>query len=352
MRIQQNSCRVVSRAGLACLLVAGIVQSLGAQVAYDAPDARVEVLGLRHWTLKALQDSIQHRVPGQTLADAACMVTLRDSLHFADALVMFMTYPAKPGVAARHYEIIKVIEPQDSSRVRWTPSPRDTFKVLRPGYATVILPVTDSLGRLLIGRLFGPLQLYNLDPAARATFMRGRPHAIVEDADRLWNFLNAHRTEADRRTAVGALHKDGPYANRMVAAALLANFADQDSTWWALTDALRDGNEGVRSTALIVLDGLPARRVDWTPAVPALRALLGGTNVSATQDVLELLNRTQVSAALARPLLHGNGSWVLTHLRAEYPGAHDAAHALLVRLNNGRDLGPSDSAWAHWLAAL
>ncbi len=108
----------------------------------------------------------------------------------------------------------------------------------------------------------------------------------------------------------------------------------------------------MRSAALIVLGELPTRRVDWTPAVPALRALLGGTNVAATQDVLELLNRTQVSAALARPLLHDNESWVLTHLRAEYPGAHEAAHALLVRLNNGHDLGQSDIAWAHWLAAL
>ncbi len=230
MRMQSASYRVVSLAGLACLLIAGVAQGLDAQVAYDFPNARVEVLGLRHWTLKALQDSIQHRVPGQTLADAACMVTLRDSLHFADALVNFMTYSAKPGDVARHYEIIKVIEPQDSSLVRWTPSPRDSFKVLRPSYATVILPVTDSLGRLLIGRLFGPLQLYNLDPAERATVMRGRPRAILEDADRLWSFLNAHRTEADRRTAVGALHKDGPYANRMVAAAVLANFAEQDST--------------------------------------------------------------------------------------------------------------------------
>lgn len=126
------------------------------------------------------------------------------------------------------------------------------------------------------------------------------------------------------------------------AAAVLANFAAQDSTWWALTEALRDGDEAVRFAALVVLDGLPARPVNWAPAVPALRALLGGTNVAATQDVLELLDRTHVSAALARPLLHHNGDWVLMHLRAEYPLASYSAHTLLVRLNSGRDLGGSD----------
>lgn len=337
---------------LAGLLLAAPARDAGAQVAYDAPNARVEVLGLRRWTLQALQDSIRHRVPGQTLADAACMVTLRDSLHFADALVDELTYAARPGDAARHYLIIKVIEPNDAARVRWRKAPRDSFTVLRPDYAAVVLPVTDSLGRLAVGRLFAPLQLYGDDSATRAAMIRDRPQAGREDAERLWRFLDAHRAEVDRHTAVVALSQDGAYANRMVAAAVLANFPEQDSTWWALTDALRDGNEAVRTAALVALHDLPSRPVNWAPAVPSLRALLGGTNVGATQEVMELLDRTHVSGALARALLHENGNWVLTHLRAEYPGASYSAHALLVRLNDGRDLGTSDTVWARWLAAL
>jgi hypothetical protein len=312
----------------------------------------VEVLGLRHWTLKALQDSIRHRVPGQTLADAACMVTLRDSLHFADAYVSSLTIPARAGEAEQHYLIIKVIEPKESARVRWRPAPRDTFKVLRPDYASVVLPVTSSIGQLWIGRLIEPLQLYGRDPAERAAAIRGRPQARGEDAERLWSFLDAHRSESDRHTAVAALRQDGPYANRVVAAAVLANFTEQDSTWWTLTEALRDGNEAVRLAALVVLQGLPARPVNWAPAVPALRALLGGTNVLATQDVMDLLVRTHVNAAFARALLHDNGDWVLTHLRAEYPGANYSAHSLLVQLNSGRDLGANATVWARWLATL
>lgn len=67
-------------------LIAGLSAPapVAAQVAFDSPKGRVEVLGLRRWTLGMLQDSIRHYVRGQELYEAACMVTLRDSLHFAE----------------------------------------------------------------------------------------------------------------------------------------------------------------------------------------------------------------------------------------------------------------------------
>jgi hypothetical protein len=325
----------------------------GAQVAFDAPSGRVEVLGLRAWTLEMLRDSIRRRFPGQTLEDAACMVTLRDSLHFADALVQRVIY-SSPGAAAavRDYLVVKVIEPQETTRVRWAPEPPDTFTVLRPAYAALVLSATDSLGRLWTGRLFWPLQFYTRDSAARARALEGGGPTGREDASRLWRFLAEHRAEADRRTALAALRRDGFYANRVVASAVLANFADRDSTWWALAEALRDPNEAVRIAASIVLTEMPARPVDWTPVVPTLRLLLGGTNLAAMEGVFTMLARTRVSPSLAKALLRGDGTWVLEHLRAEYPGGHEAAHALLAQLNSGGDLGPSADAWARWLAGL
>jgi len=324
----------------------------GAQVAYDGPSGRVEVLGLRAWTLQMLQDSIRRRVPGQTLESAACMVTLRDSLHFADALVQGITYSAGAGAAVRNYLVVKVIEPQDANRVRWAPAPPDSLTVLRPAYGAVVLPTTDSLGQLWLARLFWPLQFYARDAAARVRALEGGGPTGREDASRLWRFLAAHRTEADRRTALGALHRDGFYANRVIAAAVLANFPDRDSTWWALTEALRDPNGAVRTAASIVLQEMPARPVDWAPAVPTLRLLLGGTNLLAIEGVFTMLTRTRVSPSLAGPLLGSDGTWVLEHLRAEYPGGREAARALLVQLNGGRDLGPSADPWARWLAGL
>src|SRR5205823_3039317 len=160
---------------------------------------------------------------------AACMVTLRDSLHFADALVQGITYSAGAGAAVRNYLVVKVIEPQDANRVRWAPAPPDSLTVLRPAYGAVVLPTTDSLGQL----------------------------------------------------------------------------------WLALTEALRDPNGAVRTAASIVLQEMPARPVDWAPAVPTLRLLLGGTNLLAIEGVFTMLTRTTVSPSLAGPLLGSDGTWVL-----------------------------------------
>ena len=345
--------RLVTLAAFSATMLVAIADCADAQVAYQGHGERIEVLGLHRWTLKALQDSIAHRVPGQTLEDAACMVTLRDSLHFADALVVTMTAaPARPGEPARKYLVIKVIEPQDAYRVRWAPAPRDTFTVLRPMYASVILPVTDSIGELWMGRFLGPLEYASYNSATRTAGFARRPKLMREDAERLWAFLDAHHSENDRITALRALHRDGPFPNRMVAAAVLANFTDQDSTWWALADALRDGSEGVRLTALTILEGVPPRTVGWAPDVQNLRDLLAGTNVGATRQVMEMLARTKVSPTLAAPLLHDNGTWVLTHLRAEEPDERSAAHALLVQLHDGHDLGENDVAWKRWIASL
>jgi len=329
-----------------------VVSPGSAQVAYDAPSGRVVVLGLRAWTLGMLQDSIGRRVPGQKLENAACMVTLRDSLHFADASVTAISYSGGESEGVRTYLVVKLIEPQEARRVRWAPQPPDTFAVLRPSYAPLVLPATDSSGGLLVGRIFWPLQFYARDSAARTRASESGGPTELEDAKRLWKFLAERRTEADWRMALTVLRRDGFYANRMVAAAVLANFADRDSTWWVLAEALRDPNEAVRIAASIVLGEMPARPVDWAPVVPTLRLLLGGTNLLAMEGVFTMLARTSVSPLLAKALLHGDGTWILEHLRAEYPSGRQAAHALLVQLNGGRDLGPSADTWARWLAGL
>jgi hypothetical protein len=344
--------RILRQATVGTVLLGAFISSPGSsQVAYDAPSGRVVVLGLRAWTLGMLQDSIRRRVPGQRLETAACMVTLRDSLHFADASVTAINYSSGEG-AVRTYLVVKLIEPQQATRVRWAPAPPDTFTVLRPAYAPLVLSATDSLGGLLLGQLFWPLQFYARDSAARTLALAHGGPTGREDAKRLWQFLAEHRTEADWRIALTALRRDGFYANRVVAAAVLANFADRDSTWWALAEALRDPNEAVRISASIVVSQMPARPVDWTPAVPTLRLLLGGTNLLAIEGVFTMLARTKVSPSLARPLLQGDATWVLEHLRAEYPSGRQAAHALLVQLNGGRDLGQSADTWARWLARL
>ena len=334
-------------AAFGLLLVAP--RSGGAQVAYDSPRGRVEVLGLRRWTLAMLRDSVRRYVPGQELHDAACMVTLRDSLHFVEASVARFEM-APPREPARSFLTIKVVEPDQAARVQWDERPRDAFSSLLPDYAPLVLPVTDSTGGVWRGRLLFWLQF--ADDAARRRALAEAPVSARADGERVYAFLASHRADADRRRALHVLAHDGFWANRMIAAATLSGFAAHDSTWLALVRALRDPHEAVREAARPALGGLPARPVDWRPAAGDLRLLLGGTNLSAMTDVFDLLARTSVAPELAPLLLRDNAAWVLDHVGAETPMAGDAAHRLLVRLNAGRDLGRTRAAWAAWARRL
>ena len=321
-----------------------------AQVAYDSPNGRVEVLGLRRWTLDMLRDSIRRYAPGQELHDAACMVTLRDSLHFAEAYVShFMLTP--PGVAPeRSFLTIKVVEPEQAARVQWDVRYRNEFSSLLPDYAPLIQPITDTAGNVWRGRLLAWLQFANDSSRERAFgFM---PAKARPDGERVFAFLDSHRADSDRQRAMRVLTRDGHWVNRMTAAAILGNFPAHDSTWWALARALRDPHEGVREAAGSVIQRLPARAVDWRPAAKDLRLLLGGTNLPEIQSLFDVLARTQVSPAMASTLLRDNADWVLDHLVAETPNAGYAAHQLLIRLNNGRDLGRTREAWATWIRTL
>jgi hypothetical protein len=324
-----------------------------AQVAYDSPKGRVEVLGLKRWTLKMLQDSVRHYVPGQELYDHACMVTLRDSLHFADASVdNYFTTP--PGGKPSVFLSIKVIEPQDSARVQWNARKRSDYSSLLPDYAPLVLAISDSNGTPSQGRFLQWLQFYQRDSVMRAAILDRLSSSAFEreDAARLWKFLNARRTESDRRRAMRVLETNGLFANRMVASAILSNFAAHDSTWWTLVRELRDPHQAVRNVASDVLKHLPPRPVDWTPVSADLRLLLGGTNLPAMGIVIDLLDRTAVKPELSSQLLHHNADWLLSTLASENPEDHPAAHRLLVRFNHGVDLGSARANWTRWASSL
>lgn len=321
----------------------------GAQVAYDSPRGRVEVLGLKRWTLAMLQDSVRRYVPGQELHDAACMVTLRDSLHFAEASVAQFTM-APPGQPARSYLTIKVVEPELAARVQWDLRARNEFSAMLPSYASVVLPITDSTGGLSRRRLYFWLQFP--DSAKRHAALLRAPAAARADGERVAVFLASHHGEADRARAMRVLAGDGFWVNRMMATVVLSNFSGQDSTWWALVRALRDPHVGVREAAGMALLGMPSRQVDWRPATVDLRLLLNGTNLTAITDVFNLMAQTAVAADLAPALLRENADWILEHLGSETPMAGDAAHRLLVQLNAGHDLGRTRRAWAAWTRSL
>lgn len=349
IQVSGNRAHVIGLLAIASLAL--FSQPVLSQLAYDSPNGRVEILGLRRWNLQMLKDSVHSRRPGTELHDAACMIVLREDLGFADAWVSELHFVSAPGAPLRTYLVIKLVEPGDRARVQWRSAVLDTLKVLRPGYAPVILAITDSLGNLELDRLLSPLQSYNRRTTGSGA-LAPASGPIRPDIERLWYFLDGKRADRDWREALLALRTDGAYPNRIVAAAILSNFSANDSTWWALANALRDPHEAVRIAAAVTLRGLSPRKVDWQPVSQSLRLLLGGTNVGATQQILAMLAQTEVAPALATTLLRGNGGWVLAHLRAEYPGASESARAFLIRLNGGHDLGSDKARWARWIAAL
>lgn len=322
-----------------------------AQVRYEVAGGTVEVLGLRRWTLDMLRDSVRTYAPGRELHDAACMVILREQLQFAEASVA--TYHmTRPGEPRRFFTSIALIEPQDGAGVVWDTSARDEFSSLRSDYAALILPITDSLGAVARGRILGGVALYHSDSPSRERRLGSASAAVRQDAERTWRFLDERRAEADRQRAMRVVASDGFFVNRMVALAILTNFADRDSTWWVLTRALRDPHEAPRGVAATVLRTLPRRRVDWSSSVVDLRHLLSGTNLRVMPEVFELLVETGVDPTLAPALLRQNATWVLDYLESAVPGASSAAHRLLVRLNGGVDLGTARSAWETSIARL
>jgi len=321
------------------------------QVAYDSPKGRVEVLGLHRWTLKMLQDSVRHYVPGQELSDHACMVTLRDSLRFPDAYVEY--YFTQVDSGPMHVLLsIKVVEPQDSNLVHWDTHPRKQFSSLLPEYASLVLAASDTSGTIYPGRILQGLETYHADSVYRRAVFAGAPAGAIADARRVWEFLNAHHAESDRQRAMKILKTNGFYANRLVASAVLSNFASNDSTWWTLVRTLREPQDPVRSVARSAIEHMAPRAIDWTPAETDLRLILGGTNLGAMATVLTMLDRTSVSPDLASPLLRGNSDWLLATLASEHPISHPAAHRLLVRLNHGVDLGQIRANWVRWAAGL
>lgn len=334
---------------------------------YNSPAGVVEVFGLRRWSLDALRDSVRAYQPGLDLHSAACQVVLRERFGFADALVRIEEFPTAGGRIERRF-ILKLVESGDSLRTRWNvrPSPpRDTFSVLRPTYATLVLAATDSAGQLLMGRLLWPLQVATLAPAWRAKLLEEERPSARADVEGMMRFLQEHSSDADLRVAVGAVRRDGFYANRLAAAMVLTSFPRHRSAWYAAVTALRDPNEAVRGAVMLSLrtltrsfsnarpsDGPQIDSIDWRPALAELRLLVGGTNVEASEDVFTALVQTKVSATLASPLLGGNAEWLLLHLTASDRSTRGAARALLVRLAGGRDLGDDPAAWARWISTL
>ena len=326
------------------ILLCVSAQAASAQAILENDQLRLELIGLKRWTVPMIEDSLRRYAPKDSLLSHACAAVLREKLKFADASVVYYTTtisdkPTKP------YMAVTVVEPQDSGLIRYRGPFRDSLPARRTW--APIRAVFEKHNMAFQQAVQRPGFLSSDAPLSKAD-------SALAPALPLRRYLRAHRTPKDRQLALATLAGDGNWANRVAAVALLANFSGSDSAWWALTDALRDPVGQVSGTAAQVLatliHGAP-RPVNWAPATQTLRAILDGTNLFAHNQLMEVLAATEVDPALARPLLKGGGYLVLAKLGSQGMAERQAARRFLVQIA-GHDLGDAPAVWQEWLRGL
>jgi hypothetical protein len=316
-----------------CLALALCALPAAAQEPARAP-ATVQILGLRNWTAKMLEDSVTRYAPGTRLAENACAVILRDSVGFADAGVIRL------GAGGRSWAILKVVEPELRDRVRFR-----TYAATRPAveeWAELFALLREHRDAM------NPLQHPEVLLGGSDTAY-GQP--VSEPARRLRTLLRGHATPRDWELARAAILSDSSPTNRTVAALVLSNFGARDSTFHLLAEGMRATDMGA-ATAGMVLSALARhqpRAVDWAPARDALDALVGGTNLFGYTHVLDALAATRIDPSLGRALAQRNPGLLLDHLSSQDPVSPGPAHRFLAHVS-GRDFGRDRAAWERWLA--
>src|SRR5688572_27889998 len=264
---------------IACAILLCVATRIAAaQTILENDSLRLELIGLKRWTVPMIEDSLRRYAPTDALLSHACAGILREKLKFADASVVYHTTTIE-GRSTKPYLAVTVVEPQDSGLIRYRGPFRDSLPARRAW--APIRAVLEQHNIAFQDAVQRPDFLWSDGP------LRGADSALAP-ALPLRRYIRAHRAPKDRQLALTALASDGNSVNRIAAAVLLANFSSSDSVWWALTDALRDPEGAVSGTAAHVLSALirrAPRRVNWAPATPALRAILDGTNLFAHNEL-------------------------------------------------------------------
>jgi hypothetical protein len=331
------------------ILKAGLLASffvpllLASQTTLENQDLRVELIGLKKWTVPMIQDSLAKYAPHDSLLSHSCAAVLRDKLKFADASVTI--FPKGQLGLIKDFVAVAVIEPQDSDLIKYRPEFKDTLPQRKEWLPAWQVVEHESEAFQLAIQTAGFMEMDRKSMLADKRLRSALP---------LQAFLKSHSRASDRRLALQTLKSDGNWRNRVVAIAMLRVFPETDATWWALLDALRDPNGRVGATAGQVLNGMsagPVRQVDWRPATGTLRMLLDGTSLSSYNSVLNTLASTKISPSMARALLGGGGNMVLAKLASSSTSDRISAFRFLRQIS-GKNWIDTSSNWKTWVDGL
>jgi hypothetical protein len=329
------------RAGLVGLFLLPFV--LHGQAVVENANMRVEIIGLKRWTIPMIQDSLAKYAPHDSLLTHSCAAILRYKLKFADASVD--VFPKGEIGLKKDFVVVTVIEPEDSALVRYRPEFPDTLPLRKDWQEAwqVVERHNEAFQAAIQSPTFTRMDVPSLLADAR-----------LKAAFPLQAFLKSHSRRQDFQLALKTLKTDGNWKNRVVAIAMLRSFPQNDATWWALVEALRDPNGRVGSAAGQTLHGMSYgdfRPVDWRPATKTLRMLLDGTSLFTYNSVLNALAKTKIDTRMANTLLGGGGNLVLAKLASSSLADRSAAYGFLVQIS-GKGWTESSTDWKNWVEGL
>jgi len=312
-----------------------------AQNVLETPKTRVEILGLKRWTVPMIQDSLARYAPQDSLTSHACAAILRMKLKFPDAAASYFDRDD----AGRELIVVAVVEPQDSALVRYRDPAPDSLPDIT-GYSGAIAAFRD----------------YNHDFQGLiqdSAFVVGR--SPQRHTDERWTrlepgrrLLSSEHTVAGQRRATRVLAGDRNPYNRVMALLVLSGFPKSDATWLTLANELRypDGMVSATASQLITtLARYAPRTVDWSPALDGITAVMAGTNLFAQLPLIEVLTRTRISPSLSRPLMRAGAPLLLARIGASPEAGRDLARGLLEQLS-GEHYGNDLTAWTRWAASV
>lgn len=305
--------------------------------------ARVEVLGLQHWTPAMLQDSLAVRARGASRTSPKLAATLREKLGFPETMAQRQLGDSAVNV------LVALIEPQESRRVRRRNIGKDTSRSAQPRWPQLgeaarkhLNVLSDALEPPIYARAVGLLPTVPLAVRPDSTEVR-----------QVWVALEQYRKPDEVSAANDALTSSPNVYERLAAIALLSNFEQDDAAWRTLIGAMLDPDARVGELAARVLHTFvrhAQRPVDWRPAASDIHAILNGSALQHLNTVLDVLVATGVSPDLAKPLLRDGGYAVLMFAGAASPSVRLPSHRFM-RAVSGTDHTTPDQ-WRSWIARL
>jgi hypothetical protein len=213
-------------------------------------------------------------------------------------------YPAASVMLLQDGMVVAVVDPAHKDRIRYRAAPTGSGPLPASWRSAAEFAGKEpmSFQAAVIG--FAKRQKDGVE-AAVADSPFGADEA--GKAKQVWDFLDTQTSLGARDIAAWTLANHAQPEARMLAAAVLMSFPDHDLTWWSLAEGLRDPNERVQGTSQQALQYLTrerAREVDWSPAVPALRAVLDGTHLGAVPGLARMLVATKVAPGRACSSTH------------------------------------------------